>query len=198
MSYCRKGIKGRIRLYVINQSRNADLLKDVPHRKFLDLAVVYLLLSTDGKSSEVEVINCQQQKMLNMAEEELYEAAIENMEDEMRIISTGFVFDEIEGIRTVENIACATNIRGYKGAGAMLNKTVLSGFAEKFGSNVLILPSSIHEIMAVRYTGDYEFLEDMKQTVRNGNSDPSIVSPESVLSDNVYLFDRHTQEITIA
>lgn len=198
MSYSQNGIRERIRLYLINHDRNEKLLNDVPHRTFLDLAVVYRLLTIDGKSEDAEEITHLKMEELGMNEEELYQAAMENMESDVRILSFGNKDNGSSAIYIVPSIACLTNSEKYKGSGIMLSKNTLSAFAEHFESNVLILPSSMHELMVVMDTGDDEQVDYLKLTVRGVNSDPRLLSKEDYLSDNVYRFNRQTQEITIA
>lgn len=198
MSYSQNGIRERIRLYLINHDRNEKLLSGIPHRTFLDLAVVYRLLAIDGNSEDAEEITHLKMEDLGMNEEELYQAAMENMESDVRILSFGNKDNGSSAIYIVPSIACLTNSEKYKGSGIMLSKNTLSAFAEHFESNVLILPSSMHELMVVMDTGDDEQVDYLKLTVRGVNSDPRLLSKEDYLSDNVYRFNRQTQEITIA
>lgn len=193
-----ESIRERIRLYVVNQSRNERLLSEVPHRTFLDLAVVYRLLAIDGKSEDAETISHQRLVELGMNEEELYQAAMKNMQSDVGIFTFGNLFNGILAISLVDSIACISNRETYKGSGVMLNKKVMSAFAEQFESDVLILPSSVHELMVAKYIGDYEQIEYLKQLVHEANSDPTLISEADYLSDNVYLFSRQTQKITIA
>ncbi len=204
MSYSKNEIRERIQLYLINHDRNEKLLKEVPYREFLDLAVVYRLLTIDEEGENLETISRQQLDELGMTEEELYQAAMENMKSDVKILTFGNVNNVINvknglsAICLVDSIACVSNSETYKGSGMMLNKELMSAFAEHFESDVLILPSSIHELMVVMYTGDIEQIKYLKQTVEYVNRTPDLLSPNDFLSDNVYFFSRKTQEITIA
>ena len=74
----------------------------------------------------------------------------------------------------------------------------MNRLAARFNSDVMIMPSSVHELMVCIYHGEPEQIEYMKAAVLCINSDPDMVPPEVWLSDNVYLFRRDTQEVTIA
>lgn len=204
MSYSKNKIRERIQLYLINHDRNEKLLKEVPHREFLDLAVVYRLLTIDEEDENLETISRQKLDELGMTEEELYQAAMENMKSDVKILTFGNAnnvinaANEILEISLVDSIACVSNSETYKGSGMMLNTELMSAFAEHFESDVLILPSSIHELMVVMYTGDIEQIKYLKQAVEYANRTPDLLSPNDFLSDNVYFFNRKTQEILIA
>ena len=204
MSYSKNEIRERIQLYLINHDRNEKLLKEVPYREFLDLAVVYRLLTINEEGENLETISRQQLDELGMTEEELYQAAMENMKSDVKILTFGnannviSAGNEVLEISLVDSIACVSNSETYKGAGMMLNTELMSAFAEHFESDVLILPSSIHELMVVMYTGDIEQIKYLKQAVEYANRTPDLLLPNDFLSDNVYFFSQKTQEITIA
>ena len=204
MSYSKNKIRERIQLYLINPDRNEKLLREVPHREFLDLSVVYRLLTIDEEDENLETISHQKLDELGMTEEELYQAAMENMKSDVQSLTFGNAnnvinaANEILEISLVDSIACVSNSEIYKGSGMMLNTELMSAFAEHFESDVLILPSSIHELMVVMYTGDIEQIKYLKQAVEYANRTPDLLSPNDFLSDNVYFFCGKTQETTIA
>ena len=204
MSYSKNKFRERIQLYLINPDRNEKLLREVPHREFLDLSVVYRLLTIDEEDENLETISHQKLDELGMTEEELYQAAMENMKSDVKILTFGNAnnvinaANEILEISLVDSIACVSNSEIYKGSGMMLNTELMSAFAEHFESDVLILPSSIHELMVVMYTGDIEQIKYLKQAVEYANRTPDLLLPNDFLSDNVYFFSQKTQEITIA
>lgn len=80
------------------------------------------------------------------------------------------------------------------GAGIMLCEDVLSEVAEKFQSDLYILPSSIHEIIAI--PADFgDGVTKLKDMVNNINQTEII--PEEFLSNSVYFFDRKTKRLSI-
>ena len=76
----------------------------------------------------------------------------------------------------------------------MFYGNALEELSETIGSDLYILPSSVHECIAVSTElGDPETLAEMVQEV-NGSQ----VAPEEQLSDHVYHYDANTKEITLA
>jgi len=72
-------MKGKIVYKLIHYEKNWELLKNVPHRRFLDLAIVYYLLIEDPFiGSGTALIHHRQQQMWQVDEETLYEAAVHN------------------------------------------------------------------------------------------------------------------------
>ena len=69
----------------------------------------------------------------------------------------------------------------------MLYEDTIKDFADKIGSDLIILPSSIHEvlILADNHTHEYEMFRDM---VRHVNAED--VPKEDILSDELYLYRR--------
>ena len=72
---------------------------------------------------------------------------------------------------------------------------MLKEFADSQGSDLVILPSSIHEVLLVPYKERLDF-EYLRQMVRNING--LEVPPEDQLSDEVYLYERGRDAIRIA
>ena len=65
-------------------------------------------------------------------------------------------------------------------------------FAKKVGRNFYIIPSSIHEVILIPDTLDMD-IRYMKAMVKEVNG--TEVSPDEVLSDNVYRYDIDTDRI---
>ena len=74
-----EAMKGKVVYKLIHYDCNRELLDDVPHRRFLDLAVVYYLLVEDPFiGSGTALIHHKQQQMWQVDEETLYEMAVQN------------------------------------------------------------------------------------------------------------------------
>ena len=109
-----------------------------------------------------------------------------------------------KGLETAEPAAAAeipadgpalhvlTNRRGIYGASCMLYRDIIKDFADQEEADVIILPSSIHEVLLFpdHLMFDHAFL---CRTVQEINRED--VSEEDVLSDRIYIFSRETGTI---
>ena len=87
-----------------------------------------------------------------------------------------------------------TNKQRFYGAASILYPGVLKKYADSFGCDFFIFPSSVHEVILLTDTGieDREHLYDMVHEVNCQN-----VPQEELLSDSVYYFSRESGRITI-
>lgn len=109
-----------------------------------------------------------------------------------------------KGLETAEPAAAAeipadgpalhvlTNRRGIYGASCMLYRDIIKDFADQEEADVIILPSSIHEVLLFpdHLMFDHAFL---CRTVQEINRED--VPEEDVLSDRIYIFSRETGTI---
>lgn len=87
-----------------------------------------------------------------------------------------------------------TNARKLHGANIMLYKEYLEIAAEKMNGDFYILPSSIHELLAVPVsTAEIEKLRQMVKEVNDNE-----VAPEEILGYEVYRYNRETGEVEVA
>lgn len=101
--------------------------------------------------------------------------------------------DDGDGIDDVP-MHVMTNRAVRYGSSVMLHKGYFRELADRIGSDLYILPSSIHEVIAVPVTtADSDELRNMVADVNR-----SEVLPEEVLGCNVYLYSREDDELTVA
>ena len=191
--------KGRIVVELIKESWNQELLEEIPYKAFLDLAVIYRIKMWECKSGDVvHTVTNEMMERWNITEEELYEAALVNLQkEEFEIIGLHQVLkDMIEEHIDVEQkdefhgwAYVFTNRSRIKGAAAMLRTDLLNRFAEAHGSDLFILPSSVHEVILLPAKED-ENTAELRRIVRETNEE--IVNEEEWLSDEVYYFRRST------
>lgn len=88
-----------------------------------------------------------------------------------------------------------TNRCSQNGAACIRYPNVLKEFAERMGSDLYILPSSIHEVILLRSHG----LEDDAGALRNMVKDVNRtqLAPEEVLSNQVYYYSRKSGKVGI-
>ena len=90
-------------------------------------------------------------------------------------------------------IKVLTNTEKFYGAAAIIyGKDMIKDLAEKEGSDIVIIPSSVHECLLLPYDKSMSF-ECLNAMVNEVNV--SEVREEEILSDHVYMYDRQTDRI---
>lgn len=193
-------IKSRIYVKLINAGQNAESLEDTPHRFFLDFAIVYYIKVRDDEDGLQSItIKNQYLNLWGISEDELYRTGLKNLEDsehilfkDMREILPPWLQTQAEP--SLPMYVLTNDCRCY-GASVLLLKNALKKISQRLG-NLIILPSSLHELIVLpenQYTEDYEACAEM---VKNINA--TVVLPEDYLSDHVYMYDSETLELRIA
>ncbi len=195
--------RDRIAYRLISQKENEELLKEVPWTAWCDLAIIYYLhLGVKDDKQITTIIHNHQAKSWGLSSSELYELAKENTPKLCpsaigRLDHLLFGWDH----DTDRMIPCDTGIptlyvlsnqSGINGAVCMLYDDIIKDFADKIGSDLIILPSSIHEVLMLPDSHDQEY-ETFRQMVRSVNAED--IPKEEVLSDELYLYRRSTGRI---
>ncbi len=199
---------------LVNTEQNRELLEDVPNRAFHDLSVVYrwvLEETPDGIGSVI--VSDYIAERAGMAEEELFRCAVENTRRmyPVTVACMGNLFGGIpEGIdlppeareememagRTAGKMWIISNSVGINGATSMLYEENLHQLAEKLGDDLFILPSSIHEVIAVPAEMAEKNLTNLLKMVEEVNM--GSLKLEERLSNSVYHYDRHARKVILA
>ena len=183
-----------------------ELLESIPHRKFLDLAVVYyysVRISDDVAGSMI--ITNEHLNMLGITEEELYDTAknngdkfqpvrIRHMEDLLYELGRK-VGVEVLKTETDQPMLCVmTNTKNLFGAIAMTFTDELECFSMQIENSFYLLPSSVHEVILVPDCKDFsrDYFKNMVMEINATQVDAT-----EVLSDNIYYYDKETKQITI-
>lgn len=204
--------KDNIVFQLVNTMQNEDMLETMPHRDFQDLSVIYRwVIKVDESGIQSTVVHDNLAKKLGMDEEQLFKAAVENtrrilppvvksMNDVLREMFTKdgmppemaeAMFGEIPQDRMMWVIS---NDRGVNGAISMLYEDQLHKLAEKLETDLYILPSSVHEVIAV--STDMGDPYELAQMVSEINMDQ--VDLDERLSNQVYHYDKDLRKLTLA
>lgn len=201
-------VEDKVMIKLVNYERNIEGLKQTPHIKMMDLALVFYILweNDDGQQLSSVVRDCHM-SLWKVGIKEVYEAAYKNtleklsvsvrsMKDVVRDIyfnmqGRGDIDPEVEK-QYLEDLSerdypmyVISNKAKFLGASTILYDEVLRYMYEKIEGAYYILPSSVHEVIAVSKTDLSE--EDMKKMVAEINENE--VDYLEVLSDNVYKYD---------
>lgn len=127
-------------------------------------------------------------KLADISVEEAWKQAEENTFAETELSSMDDIFAEIFGIPEEDEIKIPiyvlTNAIGIKGAGAILNRPVLTSLAKNHQvDQLIVLPSSIHEMLLIPDDGSMD-LDEMSAMVKEVNH--TQVEPEERLTDRAY------------
>lgn len=200
-----RNVKDIICPKIINYGANRELLNSVPYRKVCDLAVVYYAVVDICENGVASILlRNEHLKLWGKTEADLYELALENYRRIFSITSRNLDDIILELMNCKEDISfdentivpmiVVTNNKKLNGAAAILFPDELQKIADKMGADLYILPSSVHEIILLS-TDNTMTVDELKETVCFVNSNE--LRQEEVLSDNVYLFNRHNPSIEI-
>ncbi|MCR4808091.1 MAG: DUF5688 family protein [Lachnospiraceae bacterium] len=194
-------VRKSLRCKLINRKNNEEFLKDVPHRPFMDLAIVpyYRIKDCDlGRTIMCEgsfVIRNSHLDMWKVTAEELVRESVENTLTMEEPVITGMyellsrlnpAFKACEGEEDLCPMYVMTTGDSY-GAVAMLYEDRIRDLCRALDSDVIIIPSSINEIILIPKKGciPEEMLNEMVCEVNETE-----IRPIEVLSDHVYSFER--------
>lgn len=184
-------------LQLVNTRRNEDLLRNVPHREFLDLAVIYHnLFNIDSSNSESILIDNSIMQGMNCSEDELYRLAYDNTRRKLpkvtiplsQIFCWGYSHSQKDEMWLMSNEYL------WHGASALLYKDELQDLADQLQANLHIFPSSVNEIL-IRAVSDKDDAESLRETVSDVNT--YMLRENEILSENVYLYDRDSHKVSI-
>ena len=200
-------IKDKIVYKVVNYRSNEKLLEQVPHKRILDLAVVfYCLLDNEYGRSATALIYNNNLKNWNVNIDDVYKAALKNTPDLLhsKISSMAALFEKcgvnVDGEEVdlkdyvPSDMYVLTNESKLNGAACILYENVLYDFAQKLGADLYILPSSVHEVILLPKLSMFE-KDELVNMVKEVNTEG--VAADEVLSDHVYEYNRTERLITM-
>ncbi|MCR5746898.1 MAG: DUF5688 family protein [Lachnospiraceae bacterium] len=195
-------IKDRLFFKLINAKENITLLQQVPNHPVMDLAMVYGVYMGEfrGSFSSVLVKN-EHMKIWGCDETILRETAYANTPDILpaQVCTMGEMLSEsvtdIEIPKDAIPMYVMTNRKRLNGAATMLYDGLIMRFAQNIGSDLFIIPSSIHELILVPDDGRGE-PEAMKDMIREVND--TQVSKEEILSYSLYRYSVKKDRLEMA
>lgn len=208
-------LEDKIIFRLIHAQSNQELLQAVPHIPYLDLAVVFCIYLTDEENTQqmTAFVRNQHLKIWNLSLDCLAACAERNTPHLLpaSIRSLSQVMNELSGEASVlsqpssffpdpeENIQefplyILTNQKSIFGAACMRYPEILKNFADNQNADILILPSSIHEVLLTidNPTADYELLSHMVCEINQ-----SEVPVEDRLSNQIYRYCRMDGSLSI-
>lgn len=185
-----------INMKFINFEKNEELLKRVPHKRWHDLAVVfYYPMVLQGQRASILLYD-NHLKLWGKTAEEVFQTAKTNMKRDVPVIlqNLGEILPLPAGpVPREAPLMYVLSIQGFHyGAAAILYSEEVKDLADKLQCDLLILPSSIHELLILKddHTREYEEYRMMVQMVNKTD-----LVPEELLSYSLYRYNREKAEV---
>lgn len=209
-----ENVKDHIYYRLMLGIEGGGLLHSVIYERYMDMNKLYYVYDKNQKMFKdgYIVLHTTHLNMWNVTAEEIKEIAEENMQKQpieirnlMDILDKELTEEEKKRLKEKLDdtdpypyeMYVMKNTELEHGASAMCNKKAIRDFAEEHGADVVIIPSSVYEvILVVDIWNEEEFdymalqLEDMLNE-KNGEK----VTPEDILSESIYLYRRSTDAI---
>ena len=180
-------VRGNIFPKLVNAEQSKELLAKIPHRNFMDLAVVYYAVARDHEQKDIGTILIYNGHMeiWRQEEENLYQTAMMNMcaDGEADLATIETVIKRIAPEITFPSVPCnvpwdtrmyiLTNRSKRFGAAEILDKRTLRMIADKVGDRFIVLPSSVHEtiVLPPKDETEYEWLAAQVREVNDTQVD---------------------------
>ena len=196
-------IRDRIMFKLVNYRKNRLLLKDTPHIRYLDLAVVFYCLLAEGEETNATVL-------LKDHHLSFWKKTLEDIKEDAKRNTPRFLSAEITDMKTMlssfsvmleddtedagKQLFVLTNRLKHNGASCLLYQNVLERFSEELRSDLFVLPSSIHEVLLLP-AEDRSESDTLSALVREVNR--TQLSSEEYLSDHVYYYSRESKQLCL-
>ena len=180
-------IKDYLLVRLVNKE-SYDLDKNTVAKPYLDLMEILSLLVPVDADNFVITVTKEMLKDWNKSEDEVFVDA-----DNSGVMAP-IVREMPSTPDYIETGVTITNPHAHLGASVILanNKSLLKQIADEKGKDLLIMPSSVHEVIVTPMTDRYDIL---KETLKYVND--TILRSVDILSYNIYKYDRLTGEILV-
>ena len=201
--------KSNIFYKLVNRKANANQLKEMPYIPFLDLAIIFNINIKDCNDNNASIkISNELMKVWNIQDvNHLYQYAQRNTEtifgyaeikltDLIDQLSENYdLSDEIDisDCDDTDMIVITNKYKNY-GASCILYNNILRHLYDIMDGEYYLLPSSIHEFIAIPYTDDTDgkYIQEMLQSVNH-----DCLRYEEILSNNIYYYNSITNQLEI-
>ena len=188
-------MKTMLTVDMVNTQRNAEMLKDVPHKEYEDISMVYRIQVMEREEGVGSILVTN--KLLERCgidPEQLHNDALENAHvirpARMQTLfqALGSLGDEIDGMpsEAAPQMYVVSTEDMVKGAAAIFYPGMMDACTRSIRQDYFIIPSSVHEVLLVPDNTGVTAAE-LQDMVRSVNSIE--VAREEQLSDHVYHYD---------
>lgn len=187
-------VRPRLIAQLINYEANTEYLEDKAFLRYRDLAIVFrIILGTDdnGTIATIVVTTSMLFGWYGVTARKLQKDAISNMEKDKLFMSMNTILaamgHPLDPTQDSPEMFVLSNNAQYFGAAVILSEKVRKEVTERLGDNVMVIPSSVHELILV--SQDVQDDEDVASyitgLIQQVNDSPWL-DPQEVLSDHPY------------
>lgn len=188
-------LKPHIYYKLINYEKNKETLRQMPHRRILDLAMVFYYRMEEVEPMATIMIQNNHLMMWGITAEELEKNACKYTYLDMpAIFMTMQEVMQMDEWEEEENFPMyvLTNQEKQFGAGVILYPGILKQAEALLGENFYILPSSVHECILIPEETMYT-QKELARMVAEINRDH--VDPREILSNQAYFYAKKSGRI---
>ncbi len=187
-------VRVRLGFKLLHYEMNRELLEQVPHKKYLDLAIVCYCDIKDKRIGHGSIlIKKEHMEMWEIDDEQLIQDAMRNMPHlypvdfmNMSVVLKELYRDPVNLLDVELPMFVLTNTQRINGAASLLYEGQLDKIAKILDQDFYVLPSSIHEVIIVpKSRGRDE--EDLSRMVDEINHEQ--LAREEILSNHAYRYD---------
>lgn len=197
-----ENVRERICYRLIRRDGNEELLADIPYVEFLDLAICFFY-SYPGEqfgegvivlhNSHLDMWKVSIKELMKLAEintPRIYPGELKSMAEIMR---ESVEYDDGEYPED-GMLEILTNTLKSHGAACLLYPRLLEKIASKRKESFYIIPSSVHEVLLLKDTGEVDAI-NIRKIIKEINE--RVVAREEILSDNLYFYDFSSKSVRI-
>lgn len=200
-------VKERITFKLVNYEKNRELLKHIPHFRYLDLAIIFHYVLENSEISTILIYNTYMEKW-KITKNQLYDIALVNtpqifkyqitpidiaIREMLEQLSLDVILEECLMPMSLPMFSITNHCYVY-GANCILYPNLLKEFAEQVRHDLYIIPSSIHEVLLIPDFNEIS-REEIMEIIKDVNDNQ--VSDDEVLSYKVYRYSRKDNKVTM-
>ncbi len=200
-------VKDRIVYRLVNREKNRELLEEIPHVDFLDLAICFYYSYEHPELGEGMILihndhmamwKTDHRELMQLAERNtprLMQSQLSSMDNAMQDILDKEQLAELREMQqeTGRYLYVLSNTKHIQGAAVILYPGILAEAAKHLGGSFYILPSSIHEVLLLPDDGQSSG-QELHEMIAEINR--SQLQEEEVLSDYAYRYDAADGKVT--
>ena len=193
--------------FTVTSTMDMEFLESVPHLEHLDIAIYfYVLLNIEGDIMLRTNITYSMLKLWHKSLSDILQCAVYNTEKLMppKIIELADNNDDgyeseffLYGVEPVEQkpVYVLTNEYTEQGAGVIFYPHMLERFANKVDDNLLLLATSVHEVVAIKESSvdKDQIICEIGKMLRDCDFSLNV---HEYLSESIYYYDRFTDKLS--